>query len=1022
MSAQRSDSARLKDVEEGDVVPSTLEFVPKTFRPRVKALSDMAGMELALPAVTHPRRRADRRSVSDIAALLNLPLEAAKETVYRRTRQSSDVLVKFGQAPALRQDDLRLAEHVAAFGPIADRKENGVDEDETMKLIEGDDQEKFFKFNKTGLTSEEASEALAIYGKNELPEKIEPKWLLFLRQFWAPMPIMIWIAIIVEAAISNFLDMGFLLLIQFTNASISFYELNKAGNAVAALKSSLKPQATCKRDGKWSVMDATLLVPNDLVLLGSGSTIPADCRVNGSEIDVDQAALTGESLPVTFYKGDAVKMGSTVVRGEVEATVEFTGANTFFGKTASLLEDKHEVSHLQQVLMRIMMVLVALSLLLSGIYFAFLLISGVDLKEALSYTVVILVASIPLAIEIVTNTTLAIGSKNLVKHGAIVAKLSAIEDMAGMAILCSDKTGTLTLNQMMLQEDTPIYLENETQESVLMYGAMAAKWKEPPRDALDRLILGNVNMDLLENFQQSGYLPFDPQIKRTEGTVKDMTTGEVFKTSKGAPHIILGLLGSDQEGIQNLVEKDVARLGEKGVRSLAIARTMPGSGEWRMVGLLTFLDPPRPDTKATIAGANKHGVEVKMITGDHLLIAANTAQMLDMGDRIFTADRLPLLDPETKEKPKDLGKIYGDLCLAANGFAQVYPEHKYLIVECLRELGYTVGMTGDGVNDAPALKRADVGVAVAGATDAARAAADIILTQEGLGTIVHGIIIAREIFQRISNFITYRIAATLQILVFFFISIFVFHPSDYQQPKDPAEGLEWPEFFYMPVIMLMLITLLNDGTLITIAYDNAKASESPNKWNLPALFLASSVLGVLSCVSSLVLLHFLLDSWNPNGFFQKVGIEGVQYGQVITAIYLKISVSDFLTLFSARTGDKFFWQIRPANMLFYGGCFALSLSSILALFWPQTEIENILVEGLRSDLGVFAFVWIYSIFFFLLQDVFKVGAYIWMYRTNFCGVANTGVVVLPDSTKKLITDLETAMKEEGIAHVGSKSH
>jgi H+-transporting ATPase len=307
-------------------------------------------------------------------------------------------------------------------------------------------------------------------------------------------------------------------------------------------------------------------------------------------------------------------------------------------------------------------------------------------------------------------------------------------------------------------------------------------------------------------------------------------------------------------------------------------------------------------------------------------------------------------------------------------------------------------------------------VAVAGATDAARAAADIILTEEGLGTIIHGIIIAREIFERISNFITYRIAATLQILVFFFIAIFVFHPIEYQQPDDPAEGLEWPEFFYMPVIMLMLITLLNDGTLITIAYDNAKASQTPNKWNLPALFLASSVLGIVSCVSSLVLLHFLLDSWNPDGFFQKLGLEGVQYGQIITAIYLKISVSDFLTLFSARTGENFFWQVYPAKVLFFGGCLALGLSSILALFWPASSIEGILVEGLRSELGVFGFVWLYSFVFFLLQDLLKVGAYKWMYRVNFMGVDNTGVVVLPESAKKLIADLDSAMKEEGLVH------
>jgi H+-transporting ATPase len=341
-----------------------------------------------------------------------------------------------------------------------------------------------------------------------------------------------------------------------------------------------------------------------------------------------------------------------------------------------------------------MFVLVVLSLLLCIINLVYLLVEGVAIKEALSFTIVLLVASIPLAIEIVTTTTLAIGSKKLVKHGAIVAKLSAIEDMAGMSILCSDKTGTLTLNKMVLQDDTPIYMKGETQETVLVNAAMAAKWMEPPRDALDRLTLGAVNMSLLDPYKQIDYLPFDPQIKRTEGTVKDTRTGARFKTSKGAPHIILGLLGPGEEEVREAVEVDVARLGEMGIRSLAVARTDPDTGAWKMVGLLTFMDPPRPDTKQTIKEANEYGVQVKMITGDHLLIARNTAQQLEMGTRIFPPESLPVLDPDTKAKPADLGKNYGDLVLIADGFAQVYPEHKYLIVECLRELHYTVSLNG----------------------------------------------------------------------------------------------------------------------------------------------------------------------------------------------------------------------------------------------------------------------------------------------------------------------------------------
>ena len=485
--------------------------------------------------------------------------------------------------------------------------------------------------------------------------------------------------------------------------------------------------------------------------------------------------------------------------------------NRFFGKTAALLGATNEHSNLQKILIKIMIALVVVSTILCLIVFIYL-IQKTPVVVALSFTVVLMVASIPLAIEIVTTTTLALGSKELSHHGAIVARLAAIEDLAGMAILCSDKTGTLTMNKMEIQEDTPVYKDGENRYSLLRYAAMAAKWKEPPRDALDTLTLTAVDMASLDEVEQLAYLPFDPVVKRTEGTLMERKTGKVFKATKGAPHVLLKLIGNDP-AIEEAVERDVQSLGMRGIRCLAVAKT-DEDGDWEMLGLLTFLDPPRPDTKQTIEDARKYGVAVKMITGDHLLIAKETARRLDMGENINSAEHLPLLDPETKKKPDNLGRDYGDMCLGTDGFAQVFPEHKYLIVECLRELGYKVGMTGDGVNDAPALKRADVGIAVAGATDAARAAADIVLTEDGLSTIIHGILISRCIFVRIRNFITYRIAATLQLLVFFFIAVFAFKPDHYEPPAGTPgfpDSMAWPEFFHMPVLMLMLITLLNDG-------------------------------------------------------------------------------------------------------------------------------------------------------------------------------------------------------------------
>merc|ERR1711988_555206 len=723
-----------------------------------------------------------------------------------------------------------------------------------------------------GLSSDEAKRLLEIHGLNQLPEKKVPKWKIFLNLLIAPMPLMIFFAAFIEFSIGNLPDMCILLFINFANASIAFYETTKAGDAVEALKNSLKPKATVKRDGKWQIIDASLVVPGDMVLLASGSAIPADCRTNKGEIDADQAALTGESLPVTLYAGDKCLMGSTVARGKTEGTVEFTGANTFFGKTASLLAQTDEVSNMQKLLITITFTTTALSLIMCGMVLLYVT-TIVSFMEALSFAVVLMVASIPMAIEIVCTTTLALGSKELSAQGAIVTRLAAIEDMAGMAILCSDKTGTLTLNEMQIQEYTPVYSPGETQYTLLRFAAMAAKWQEPARDALDRLTLGQVDMKSMDVMEQLDYVPFDPTIKRTEGTVKDKKTGEVYKTSKGAPHILLKLVqdhGGCDKALAAKIEHDVPELGKRGIRAIAVAKT-DRNEVWRMMGMLTFLDPPRPDTKWTVAKAKYYGVAVKMITGDHLLIAQETSRVLDMGDCIVSGAQLPLLDPETKKKPANLGRDYGDKFLAADGYAQTFPEHKYLIVEGLREVNYRVGMCGDGVNDSPALKRADVGIAVFGATDAAKAAADIVLTEPGLSTIIEGILISRRIWCRIRNFLTYRIAATLQLLCFFFIAVFAYRPNEYMPPNwkhDPEfravepNLAEWPPFFHMPVLMLMLITLLNDGTLITIGYDYAVAPKTPPKWNMPFLFSMAFVQSFVAMISSVNLLHILLHSWD----------------------------------------------------------------------------------------------------------------------------------------------------------------
>jgi H+-transporting ATPase len=956
-----------------------------------------------------------------------------------------------------------------------------------------DDTENILKtFPKSeGLASEQAADLLHQFGRNELPEKVKPKWLIFCSLLWQPMPVMIWIAAIIEASIGSWIDTIILVVINLANACLGYYETTKAGDAVAALKASLKPTAICFRDGQWNnQFDARLLVPGDLVELAAGAAVPADCMINSGTVEVDESAMTGESLPVTLHEREMAKMGGTVARGEVHATVVFTGKNTFFGKTASLLGGSEGYSNLQKLLLKIMIILCVLAFLLCGTAFVYLIVKYKNAKEAISFAVIVIVASIPMAIEIVTTSTLAIGSRTMSKFGAIVSRLAAIEDLAGLNMLCSDKTGTLTKNKMTIQEDAPTFEKKLNQMDLLKQAALAARWESPPKDALDTLFLrchlwhpgikealadhvaanpdltqaekddfynDQVNAKLQEalaDYESLAFMPFDPRVKRTESTIREKSTGKIYKVTKGAPHV-LQQLDKDEKKNEKIHAK-VEELGEDGIRAVAIAKSEPLNDvwdlnaeeqdpnmkvTWHITGLLTFLDPPRDDTKDTIARSQAYGVPVRMITGDHLLIARKTARDLDMGVKshpnwpnIEGPDQLPSLGDDGKP-PANLVEEYGEYIREADGFAQVFPEHKFLIVETYRRLGYKCGMTGDGVNDAPALKRADVGIAVAGATDAARAAADIVLTQEGLSTIVLGMEIARVIFARMKSFLTYRIAATLQLLFFFFIAVFAFSPKSYVDhglpvpvaeivpsndtapfaPGTPVEpptpvaapppvipGSEaWPEFFSLPVIYLIIITVINDGTLISIGYDHAVASQFPERWVLPVLFIVATSLGAIACFSSLLWLWWCLDSWNPDGVFQKWGIGGIdQYGHVVNMMFLKVAVTDILTLFSSRTSHQFFFMRRPHFVLGICAVLALGITTTLSLVWPCSKLDKIPVCGLAYKDGklLALWVWIYCVIVFLIQDIIKVGVW-WVIRHfNFFNVHNTLDTSMIDTT------------------------
>ena len=462
--------------------------------------------------------------------------------------------------------------------------------------------------------------------------------------------------------------------------------------------------------------------------------------------------------------------------------------------------------------MKVMTVMICLAFLLCTIVFIYLT-TRKKVLSATKYTVVLLVASIPHSIEIIASVILFIGSWELSRHGTIVTRLAAIEDMAGMSVLCSGKTGILTMNKMEIQEKCRLYNppECDSLNALLCNAALATKWKAPQRDELDKMVVNAVLPEALDKFDQIVHRPFDQKLKRSEGKVRDLNTGKVFKVTKGPPNVISNLVLRDKKHRQSAstVELDVYNFGLRGIRCLGVAKT-DDEGKWMMLGLLTFLDPPRQDAKKSILEAYELGIAIKMITGDHELVAMETARSLQLGTYLVLGQNLPSLDPITRGKPEDLSKNYGDLCVHGDVFAQGVPGNKYLVVECLQDLGHKVGLTGRGMHDAPAMKAAGLGVAVAGATDAARSAADIVLTLDGLSTLIDGIRVSRRIIARIKVFMIYRLAATLELLTFHFISVFAFNPSSYQ-PAYITKAQKWPDVFEMPVLMLLLISLINDG-------------------------------------------------------------------------------------------------------------------------------------------------------------------------------------------------------------------
>jgi H+-transporting ATPase len=774
-----------------------------------------------------------------------------------------------------------------------------------------------------GLSGAEAQKRLTQYGPNEIVEKKTNEVLKFLGYFWGPIPWMIEAAVILSGIVRHWLDFFIILLLLASNAVVGFWEEHQAGNAIAALKARLAVKAKVLRDGKWANPKASELVPGDVVRLRLGDIVPADARLlAGDPVEVDQSALTGESLPVTCKPGGAVFSGSILRQGEIDAMVYATGTNTYFGKTAQLVQEAHTVSHFQRAVLKIGDYLIVLAVALVVLILVVALFRGDPVLTTLEFCLVLLVAAIPVAMPTVLSVTMAVGARLLAKKEAIVTRLSAIEELAGVDVLCSDKTGTLTQNKLTLGD--PFSVNNIPADQVILWAALASRAED--KDTIDLAVIGGVKDDkALKGYQVLHFQPFDPVHKRTEATVKG-GDGKQFFVAKGAPQVILEM--SDNAGeVKPAVEKAVNEFAGRGFRSLGVARA-DQEGKWQFAGVLPLFDPPRVQAKATIASARQMGVDVKMVTGDQIAIARETSRALGLGTNILDASGLgDIKHHETAQAAEAIEK--------ADGFAQVFPEHKFHIVDVLQQRGHIVGMTGDGVNDAPALKKADCGIAVSGATDAARAAASIVLLAPGLSVIIDAIKESRRIFQRMNSYAMYRIAETLRVLFFMTLAILVFN------------------FYPLTAVMIVMIALLNDGAILSIAYDNVHYKDKPEAWNMRLVLAISTVLGFIGVIAAFGL------------FYLGERVFHLDRGHIQTLMYLKLSVAGHLTIFLTRTRGPF-WSIRPAKILW------------MAVLGTQTIATLIAVYGLfMTPLGWkwAGFVWGYAIVWALLNDRIKLLAY-----------------------------------------------
>ncbi|RLA58992.1 MAG: metal-transporting ATPase [Gammaproteobacteria bacterium] len=831
-----------------------------------------------------------------------------------------------------------------------------------------------------GLNAAEVAKRLEQYGYNEIEEKEEPLWHRIFRRFWGPIPWMIEVAALLSAIVQKWEDFTIIMIMLLVNAFLDFIQEHRALNALKALKQGLPNEVIVLRDGEFNTVPARELVPGDVVKLTIGDIVPADVQLlKGDYLLVDQAAMTGESLPVSKAINEVAYANTVVQQGEMLAVVVNTGMHTNFSGVVALVASASlkERSHFQKMVIQIGNFLILMTLALVLLIVMVSLFRHQDILEIARFALVLTVAAIPVALPAVLSVTMAVGAMNLARRQAVVSRLTAIEELAGVDVFCSDKTGTLTKNQMQVTQ--PVVLDGYSDRDLFLFAALASQLEN--HDPIELPIFHYIDEHFADldwrGYQQTRFIPFDPIRKRTEAHIEK--GGEHFVVVKGAAQVLVEMAQLSDDEAQNM-QNMVDLLASKGYRTLAVGRQQDDA-PLDLIGLIPLYDPPRDDSEQVISDMRNYGVAVKMVTGDNLAIAKEVGSLLNLEQRAIRSaqlsgaasnELLSLVEVLTAaiyrrlkgDVPQKEAKHFATEVMAEVNsnydtrllerefihshesaiiemieeveiFAEVVPEDKYRIVDTLQKGGHIVAMTGDGVNDAPALKKADCGFAVSNATDAARAAADVILTAPGLSVINEAVRQARITFARMKSYATFRIAETIRIVLFMTFSIIIF------------------DFYPITPLMIILLALLNDIPILAIASDNTRVHQKPVRWNMRELLSVSSVLGISGVVSSFLLFFILQEQGFPEEIIRSL-------------LFLKLIIAGHSTLYVTRA-DGWFWERPWPSPLLFGATFSTEIVGTLI------AVYGFMITPIGWEPALW--IWAYALVWFLVNDAVKVFTY-----------------------------------------------